>query len=160
VAQTPGSTSFARISRACSRTSSVAPDVLASDLLDRKRAHGLRHVHVFAKDTPSERDPASDAHLAVQAFDMGVNRVRRNAETVCDPGRFLVAKQALNDLGLTLGQPKGSRDEAPGPVGKYRGPERLHESCAARFHRGTRRILDTSTARLALGQGLGSQAQN
>jgi hypothetical protein len=74
---------------------------------------------VLDEDPQDESGAARNTQLAVQAFDMRVDRMRRNTELDRNRGLLLVVENRLHDLGLPLGELKRSREEAPDVVGKY-----------------------------------------
>jgi hypothetical protein len=88
---------------------------------------------VLDEDPQDESGAARNAQLAVQAFDMRVDRVRRNTELDRDLGFLLVVEYCLHDLGLPLGELKRSREEAPDVVGEYRVSRRPDGSCGEQY---------------------------
>lgn len=95
---------------------------------------------VLDEDPRDERDTAGHAQLAVQAFQMGVNGVRRNTEVDRDDGFLLVVEHRLRDLALALGQLERPREEPPDVFREDRASSGPDGSGAETSARGARRL--------------------
>jgi hypothetical protein len=88
--------------------------ILAPD--SQRSSMALFQPQVLDEDPRNERDAARNAQLAVQAFEMGVDRVGRHTQADRDGGFILVVEHRRQDLRLALGQLKRPREEAPDVV--------------------------------------------
>jgi hypothetical protein len=110
---TPGTPSLDE-SDGRSAVSGQGLSILAPD--SQRSSMALFQPQVLDEDPRNERDAARNAQLAVQAFEMGVDRVGRHTQADRDGGFILVVEHRRQDLRLALGQPKRPREEAPDVV--------------------------------------------